>query len=361
MRRLVRPLDRYVFGEFWKIFVPMALGFPILVEVIDLTDNLAKYLNKNLPKADIALSYLYWLPDSMFMVLPAAVLFATVFSIGGFTRHAEITAAKASGISFFRLVRPIFFGAVLASGIGLIVGALLPSFNAKRADLLQEDRFKGGNERFNFAYAAEGGRVYKVSALNSVTGAIEGMAIERKGRGPSYPTTVLTTTHAQYTPTKGWVLRDGSVHVISDRDMDRVVAFDSIVDRHIRETPSDLMATPKNPQNMGYAELGRFIKALERSGGDANVLRVERALKIAVPVTCMVIVMFGAPLATSTQRGGAAFGVGVSLATSIVFLMLIQLTKAIGGKGLISPDIAAWLPNVAFAIAGGYLLSRVRT
>jgi lipopolysaccharide export system permease protein len=187
------------------------------------------------------------------------------------------------------------------------------------------------------------------------------MAIERKGRGPLYPTTILTALRGVYAPKKGWTLYHGSVHIIADRDVDRVVSFDSIVDRHIRETPPDLMATPKNPQNMGYEELGRFITALERSGGDANVLRVERALKIAVPVTCMVIVMFGAPLATSTQRGGAAYGVGVSLATTIVFLMLIQLTKAIGGKGLISPDVAAWLPNVAFAIAGGFLLSRVRT
>jgi lipopolysaccharide export system permease protein len=97
--RLLRPLDRYVLGEFWKIFAVTALGFPILVIVIDLTDNLEKYLNKNLPRANIALSYLYWLPDSMFMILPAAVLFATVFSVGSFTRHSEVTAAKASGIS----------------------------------------------------------------------------------------------------------------------------------------------------------------------------------------------------------------------------------------------------------------------
>src|SRR5438270_9783024 len=149
--RIVRPLDKYVFVESWTIFVSPALGFPLLLVVIDLTDNLNKYLSRNLPRKNIIMSYVYWLPDSMFMVLPAAVLFATVFSIGGFTRHAEITAAKASGISFFRLIRPIFFGAVLASGIGLIVGALLPTFNAKRADLLQEDKFKGGNERFNFA------------------------------------------------------------------------------------------------------------------------------------------------------------------------------------------------------------------
>ena len=112
---------------------------------------------------------------------------------------------------------------------------------------------------------------------------------------------------------------------------------------------------------MRYTELTRFIVALERSGGDANVLRVERALKLAIPVTCLIIALFGAPLATSTQRGGAAFGVGISLATTVVFLMMIQLTKAVGGKGLIQPDVAAWVPNMIFAVIGIFLLARVRT
>src|SRR3954454_2287220 len=123
---LFRPLDRYVFSEFWKIFVVTALGFPVLVVVIDLVDNLQKYLNRGLPRADVALSYLYWLPDSMFLILPAAVLFATVFSIGAFTRHSEITAAKASGISFYRLIFPVYAGAVLAAVFGLVLGEVVP-------------------------------------------------------------------------------------------------------------------------------------------------------------------------------------------------------------------------------------------
>src|SRR5689334_23639346 len=80
MRKLLRPLDRYVFSEFWKIFTMTALGFPVLIVIIDLTDNLDKYLNRQLPRSQIALSYLYFIPDSMFLVMPAAVLFATVFS-----------------------------------------------------------------------------------------------------------------------------------------------------------------------------------------------------------------------------------------------------------------------------------------
>ena len=40
---------------------------------------------------------------------------------------------------------------------------------------------------------------------------------------------------------------------------------------------------------------------------------------------------------------------------------MIQLTKAIGGKAIITPDVAAWLPNAMFAAVGLVLLVRVRT
>jgi lipopolysaccharide export system permease protein len=74
-----------------------------------------------------------------------------------------------------------------------------------------------------------------------------------------------------------------------------------------------------------------------------------------------VILLFGAPLATSTQRGGAAYGVGLSLATTVIFLMLIQLMKGVGGKGIIPADLAAWLPSIIFGVVGAILFARVRT
>ena len=223
-----RPLDRYVFSEFWKIFVVTALGFPVLVIVIDLTDNLQKYLNRGLPRADVAMSYLYWLPDSMFLILPAAVLFATVFSIGAFTRHSEITAAKASGISFYRLIFPVYGGAVLAACGGLLLGEVVPITNAKRLELLQENRYKQGSERFNFAYAADQGRVYKVGTLNVVRRVMEGIEIERKGKGADYPTLVMSAANAVWSPGNGWTIRRGtlrySFHLYNaPGDVDRVL------------------------------------------------------------------------------------------------------------------------------------------
>src|SRR5207237_2375695 len=93
---------------------------------LDLVDSLDKCPSRQVPKGDLAISYLYWLPDTMFNVLPAAVLFATVFTIGATTRHSEITAAKASGISFYRFIFPIFAGATLAMLLGLVIGEVAP-------------------------------------------------------------------------------------------------------------------------------------------------------------------------------------------------------------------------------------------
>lgn len=359
--RLLRPLDAYVLSEFWRIFVVTALGFPLLVILIDLTDNLDKHLSRNLAADQIALSYLYWLPETMFLVLPAAVLFATVFSIGAFTRYSEITAAKASGISFYRMIAPIFVGAVLAAGVGLGVGELAPITSSKRSEILGERALRGQN-RSHFVHAGDRGVVYKAQYLDATRGVMDRVEIERRGRGIDYPTIVMTALDARWAEEPGsWQLNTGVMHVIPDSLSGHLFSFDSLHARQLRDEPMDLTEAPREPQDLSYGALGRYIEALERAGGDANTLRVERALKIAIPITCIIIALFGAPLATSTQRGGAAFGIGISLATTIVFLLMIQLTKAVGGKGLMQPEIAAWLPSMFFGVLGLLLLSRVRT
>ena len=406
-------LDRYVFFEFIKIFVVTALGFPILVFVIDLVDSLPKYLERHIAPGQLVLSYVYWLPETMFNVLPAAVLFATVFTVGAVTRYSEITAAKASGISFYRFILPIVAGATLATGLGLTLGELAAPANARRLAVLKETHDDNGSARTNFAYAADAARVYKVQNLSVDAGTLTGIEIDRKANGPDYPGLLIAAEGARWKAGRGWTLRKGAMHVFpgdpvrvdsshadrSHADVSRAGAargdtaaatavpvrsktraaaataatrtaalpvdiafeFDSLTDRQMTERPRDLMVTPRAPDDMNYAELGRFIRAMQRSGADVNTLRVTRMLKIAIPVTCVIILLFGAPLATSTQRGGAAYGVGLSLGTTILFLVLIQLTKAVGGKGLIQPELAAWVPSVLFGLTGVVLLSRTRT
>lgn len=359
--KLVHPLDKYVFSEWFKIFLATTLGFPLLLILFDATDNLDKYLAKKLPPGNIALSYFYWLPDSIFLILPAAVLFATVFSIGSFTRHSEITAAKASGVSFYRFIAPIFLGALIAAGLGLVLGEYAPLATRRRLELLERQTVSNTSQRFNFAYAADAGRVYKVQTLFVGRNSIDGITIERKGKGPSYPSYILTSPNANYKPRKGWQIAKGTMHILLDSLTNMTIQFDSAYDHKFTERPQDLMLTPKAPEDMNFGDLGKFIRAMERSGADVDRLKVERMLKIVIPITSVIILLFAASLATSTQRGGAAYGVGLALGTTVIFIFLVQLTKGLGSNGLIPPEVAAWTPSIVFGTLGAILFWRVRT
>jgi lipopolysaccharide export system permease protein len=298
----------------------------------------------------------------MFMVLPAAVLFATVFTIGSLTRHTELTAAKASGISFHRMIAPIFVGAILATVGGLFLGELVPKWNQKRMTLLQDQRFAIGNDRHNFAFLAEDGRTYQMEYLKVEPSSARTVQIERLSGVSDAPNYVISARTGRYRDTEGaWQLNEGTMHVMPDSVNVVAVTFDSLVDRGMTERPAQLTKSSRTPDDMGYRELGNYIKAMERSGADVNVQRVERMHKIAIPVTCLIIVLFGAPLATSNQRGGASYGVGVSLGTTVLFILLIQLTKAFGGKAVIEPELAAWIPSIVFGVFGAIMLARVRT
>jgi lipopolysaccharide export system permease protein len=246
--------------------------------------------------------------------------------------------------------------------LDLLVGAAIPVANARRDVLLHERQSGDAVTRSNFTFATEQGRVYKIASADASTGSVDRMEIDRKGTGwPDFPTYLIFARNGKWSERTGWMLKSGVLHVLTGDSSNFTVSFDSLRDRHFTEPPKHLLANEKAPDEMGYVDLGIFIASMERSGTDVNQLRVERMLKIAIPATCMIIMLFGAPLATSNQRGGAAFGVGVSLGTTVIFLMLVQLTQAIGGKGLVNPELAAWLPGILFLVVGAALLARVRT
>ncbi|MCC7055366.1 MAG: LptF/LptG family permease [Gemmatimonadaceae bacterium] len=357
----MRALDRYVLKEWLRIFLITTFGFPVMIVIVDLTEKLDTYLQRQIPARDIAVSYLYGVPETMFQVLPAAVLFATVFTVSSFTRYSEITAAKASGISFHRFIRPLTLGAVFAMCIGFSLNVIIPPLNQKKLNLLQEQKFKDTGERYNFAFATGEGRTYKVGALHASRNMIENLEVERLGRGPAMPTMYALAEQAFYRKNSHWMMVRGNLHIVPNATVDIVFTYDSLLDRSFTERPLELNAATKAPADMGWQELGRYIRALQRSGSDVNPLKVERMLKLAIPVTCVIILLFAAPLATSTQRGGAAWGIGVSLLTTVIFLVLVNLMRGFGGKGIISPDLAAWVPSLIFGVVGAVLLWRVRT
>ncbi len=357
---LTRTLDRYVFGSWFRIFILTALGFPLVSILINLTDTLNKLLDRGLSTRDIVVSYIYSIPENAFIVMPAAVLFATVFTVGAMGRHSELTAAKAGGLSFYRVMLPIFIAAALATVLAFVVGEMAPGATAHELMLQKAKPPRSTSSRYNFVYRGDAGWIYTVRSLEVGSRQLKGLMLERQGNGVSYPGLIITADSASYAR-RGWRLRNGTSRVIVGPNQQVSFAFKTMKLRALTQAPADLLAESKAPDEMRYAELGRYIDGLKRSGNDANKLIVEQALKVALPVTCFIIALFGAPLAVQAPRAGAAVGIAISLGTTVMFLLITQIMKAVGSGGLIDPTVAAWLPNMVFLLAGLLLMARVRT
>lgn len=357
---MIRLLDRYVVRQFVGTFTGLVLGLPLLFVIGDVTDNIDRYLQRGLPMGNVALSYVFQFPLFVLYAFPIAALVATVFTIGRMTRHQEVTAAKAGGVSFYRLILPILALAVLLTPLALALGELVPITLERRAELLGERRDTEIGARFNFVYQTEREGLLEARRLSVRDAEMETVILQRNAT-EERPGEHRFARLARWSPERGWTLEEGYLRTVGPEGEERTLAFDRLRLPGLTETPEDLMAEPKDAEEMGYEEVSRFIDAIERSGGDAASLRVERAQKLAVPLAVIVIVLFGAPLVTSNDRGGTAWGVGVSLGVTIVYMLLFRVGKAVGSSGAVDPVLAAWAPNLLFLVAGVWLLARVRT
>jgi len=361
----MRILDRYLLSQWIRIFLLTAVGFPLINVLIQATDRVGRLLERDLTAGTIALSYLYTIPESMAQMIPAACLFATVFTIGPLARNSELTAAKASGLSFHRLILPILGAALMASGLSFVMSEVATRASARALELQKERRARGQTEKYNFVYRGSGNWLYTVRSLDTKTERMDGLVLERLGQGAEFPTLSVVADSAVYSDTlpgpDRWRFLVGSSHVLSDSGVIATFQFKQMRLRAVTQRPRDLLVEAKDPKEMDWRELGAYIDAMRRSNNDVRKLEVERALKLAVPATCFVIALFGAPLAMTAPRAGAAVGVAISLGTTVAYLLLINLTRAIGISGLIDPQVAAWAPNLLFLLVALVLLWKVRT
>lgn len=360
----MRILDRYLLGSWIKIFLLTAVGFPLVDILLKATERVGRLLERSLSPGTIALSYVYTIPESMSQMIPAATLFATVFTLGPFSRNSELTAAKAGGISFHRLIIPLVVAAIGASVLSFYVGELSTRASQRALELQKERRASSITVRYNFVYRGDRGWIYAVRLLDVKQGRMENVVFERPGTGRDYPTVSVVADSVIYNDTLAgrWRFKSGSTHVMGDSsEVLATFRFASAYIKTLTQRPRQLLVEPTDPSEMDYASLGEYIETLRRSGNDVRRLEVERAIKLAVPAACFVIVLFGAPLAMSAPRAGAAVGIAVSLGTTVAYLMLINLTRAIGASGLMNPTLAAWAPNALFFLWALVLLVRVRT
>jgi len=356
---VIRTLDRMVLGNFFKLFLVVPFAVAPLFILADFTEQADTYLDRGLTQAEIMQAYFFKLPEYFWFSLPIAALVATVFTIYNMTRHREIVAAKAGGISFYRVLAPLLIVGVLMMGLAFQLADVVPRGNAIAASI-QRDEGPARTWRSQFVYRSDNGLDWQVERLQADNGRITGVTLQRRPT-EAHRGLHVTATGGYWSEEEGWVLVEGFLRSLGSDSTEYAMGFNRLALPEMQEQPRDLLESPRAPEEMTAAEIDRITGILERSGGDPKEWLVRRGQMRALPVAVLVIILFAAPLATSYKRGGAAFGIGMSLITVIAFIAMLRLAQALGEAGALSPWMAAWTPNLFFGGTGLALLSRVRT
>jgi lipopolysaccharide export system permease protein len=289
---------------------------------------------------------------------PIAALVAAVFTIHNMTLHHEVVAAKAGGISFHRLILPVLVGGGVLMFAALGLSALAPRAYRRANDILQNQPSRSW--RTDFVFQTDDGLSLAVKRMTLDDDRMSGLVAIRRGND-GRPRLHVEAEAADYTEGGGWMFQRGDLRLIEAPGTLRSFRFNQLRIAGLNESPVDLLEEPREEEEMTYRDLGRLSRVIEQSGGNANKLLVKREQKIALPVATLIIILFGTPLATSAKRGGSAYGIGVSLGSTMLYLLLLKISAGFGAGNALPPLWAAWLPNIIFLVVGVVLLRRVRT
>jgi len=349
----MRVLDRYLSRSFLSVLLFSFIAFICIFVIVDGIEKLDIYIEQDIPKLVVGQMYLYYIPYIVVLTLPVAMLLSSLFSVGTMARNNEIIAMKASGLSLYRILAPLFIIAMLISIGALAFGEyVVPRASAARAELMtqyMEKRRQAVKRRLNNVYARDSlGRRISIRSFDSETNIGYKVNI-RQLDGLRLSMHIYAERMAW--EERKWVLYQGvERQFIEDRE--QVNRFERLELNDCDLMPETFAKVLKKPEEMSYWELKSFIGEVERNGGDPNHWLVDLYLKISIPFANFIIVLFGAPLSSPKRRSGTATGFGISLAICFTYFGIVKTAQSLGQNGMFPPLFAAWIANVIFLVAG---------
>jgi LPS export ABC transporter permease LptF/LPS export ABC transporter permease LptG len=364
--RLIQILDLYIIRGWIFYFVLLLATFCGIYFIFDFFQLLGDIVHNHISALVVLNYYRFLLPQVIYLMLPLAVLVATLVNFGLLTKTNQMTAIKSAGVSIYRASLPVLVMAALLSATMYLMGDYyLPETNQRQDALRNQIKgkppqtFLRPDRQWIFGQSA---RIYNHRFFDPDRNVFAHLSVFQFDPQTFRMTRRIYASRAFWEPPiKGWVLENGWVREL---DGDRVTAympFSIAKFDELTEEPSYFKKEVKPSAQMSAFELRRYIDELAQSGFDVVRLSVQFYRKFSFPLIAFVVVLIGIPFALTTGSKGAISGIALSIGIGIAYWSTSSLFEAMGNLNQLPPIVAAWSPDVLFGLGGAYLLLRVRT
>lgn len=367
-------LDEYVMRSYAANFLLSLGAFALLYVVFTFFELMGDIIRNQTPFIIVGEYLINLLPFIINAVTPLCSLLAVLITFGALNRSSELTAMKATGISLYRVVAPVLVvAAILAAALFAFDESYLPDANRRQEEyraviknkpaqtfLLPGRQFISGKTNS----AGEPSRIFYYRAFDADRNAFDDLTVFE------FDPTSFTLTRRIHAQAVRW---DSTVNQwVFDNGWQRSFAGETLVPGsyrtfsvatfpEIREQPSYFKKEDKPSDEMSYGELTRYIADLRQSGFDTIKLQVQLANKLAVPAITLVMAILAVPFAVSMGKRGGLAGIATAIGVAITYWVVAGIFSSMGDINTLPPLLAAWSPDLLFAITGTYLLLRTPT
>jgi lipopolysaccharide export system permease protein len=359
----------YIFKE---ISLPSVIGIGVLSSVFlvgRLFQTIEKILDQGIPFLFALELFLSLIPALMVFVVPISFFLGVLVALGRLSADNEIIALKASGIGLYRLSYPVMFFSLLTFLLTSFLMFYGVPWGSKN---FRETLFKLAETKANVDIKEQvfndtfGDLVIYVNNISQKGTFLEGVMIYDE-RDPEVNNTIFAR--------QGYLISDpqakkvilqlfnGSIHVNeAKKETYRIINFNTY-QLNISLTEELEKAQKKRgikmkDREMSIKELRNKIKTLKGEGENAGPELTELHFKFAIPFAALIFGLIGIPLGAQRTRSGRSWGFVLCIFMLLLYYILYCVGKNLETSGVISPVLAAWLPNLIFTILGIYLLTK---
>ena len=352
----------------WEIAIPALLGlsvFTLMILMGRIIRLVEMVLNKGVPATEIFLLFAYLLPAFLVITIPLSFLLGVLLGFGRLSSESETIALKASGISLYGMLKPVFLLAALAS---VLTGALTlygepagnTAFRSKVFEIAASRATVGiAPKVFNDEFD---GLVLYTNEFDEQSGLMTGVFISDQ-RTDSDASTIFAKRGRIFSDSESYTLtlrlENGTIHrrpKSSRGDSYQTIGFSAYdISLNMGEELEAGQTVQKKDKDLSFSELRQAIGEA-KTEEELLRYRVQWHKRLVLPLAPLLFALIGIPLGIQSHRSGKGGGFAIGLIVFLVYYILFSFTKTLATEGILPVIPTMWAPTALFLAGGLYLL-----
>ncbi len=352
LNRYIKIVDWYIIKKYLGTFIFTLAIFTVISVVFDISEKLDDFLKGTATTSQIVFQYYGgFIPFYLNFLSPLINFIAVIFFTAKMADQTEIVPILCGGASFNRFLRPYFIASTLIFMVSMAFNQfIIPETNRLMTNFENTYLKNNDNTRNNVHLQLDKSTYVYIESFDNKTDIGYRFSLE-KFKGDELKSKLMSDRISWDSVAHKWKIYNYTIRYVDGLKERMVSGTDK--DTTLDMKPLDFDVRDNIYSAMNNKLLNEKIEKEKIRGSGVMVnLLLEKYKRWSYPFSTYVLTLIGVALSSRKVRGGVGLPLGIGIAMSFLYILLIQFSNVFALKGGLPPIIAVIIPNLIFGTIG---------